>query len=234
MKLKSIIFYLAGALAFTGVSCQQSGTKSVKLETVIDSASYAVGMQMGENIKQNLKEIPGGDSMNIDAIAAAFLASVNGEDLMLSMEDGELVIRKYFQGQAEKEAQSNLEKGNAFLEENAKRDGVQTTESGLQYEVIQQGNGPKPKETDKVTVHYHGTLIDGTVFDSSVEKGKPATFPVNGVIKGWIEGLQLMPIGSKYKFYIPSDLAYGERGSGNRIPPNTVLIFEVELLDIVK
>ena len=122
--------------------------------------------------------------------------------------------------------------GNVFLAENAKREEVTTTVSGLQYEVLSEGKGDSPKATDEVTVHYHGTLIDGSVFDSSVERGQPATFPVNGVIPGWIEALQLMKPGAKYKLFIPSDLAYGERGAGQKIGPNSTLIFEVELISI--
>ncbi|MEM7697499.1 MAG: FKBP-type peptidyl-prolyl cis-trans isomerase, partial [Verrucomicrobiota bacterium] len=119
-----------------------------------------------------------------------------------------------------------------FLEDNAKKDGVTTTSSGLQYEVITEGDGAKPAATDTVTVHYHGTLIDGTVFDSSVERGQPTSFPLNRVISGWTEGLQLMPTGSKYRFTIPSDLAYGDRGAGTDIPPGATLVFEVELIKI--
>ena len=124
--------------------------------------------------------------------------------------------------------------GEAFLAANKKKDGVKATESGLQYEVIKEGKGAKPKATDTVKVHYHGTLIDGTVFDSSVEREEPAQFPVNRVIKGWTEALQLMQVGDKYRLVIPSDLAYGESGAGGDIGPNAVLVFEVELLDIVK
>jgi FKBP-type peptidyl-prolyl cis-trans isomerase FklB len=125
-------------------------------------------------------------------------------------------------------------KGKEFLEKNGKREGVTTTVSGLQYEVMKMGSGDKPKETDEVTVHYHGTLTDGKVFDSSVERGEPATFPLNGVIKGWTEALQLMPIGSKFKIFLPSDLAYGAQGAGEMIGPNETLVFEVELLKISK
>jgi len=133
------------------------------------------------------------------------------------------------------EAQYNDNKvaGQNFLAENAKKEGVITTASGLQYEVIKKGNGPLPKDTDKVKVHYHGTLVDGTVFDSSVDRGQPAEFGVTQVIKGWVEGLQLMPVGSKYKFYIPQELAYGSQSQG-QIKPFSTLIFEVELLEIVK
>jgi FKBP-type peptidyl-prolyl cis-trans isomerase FklB len=128
----------------------------------------------------------------------------------------------------------NLEAGKKFLEENAKKPGVKTTASGLQYEVLKDGSGAKPTLQSKVKVHYHGTLIDGKVFDSSVNRGEPITFPLNGVIQGWQEGVQLMPVGSKYRFYIPYNLAYGERGAGANIPPYSALIFDVELLAIEK
>ena len=133
---------------------------------------------------------------------------------------------------AQKAQSANVEAGQKFLAENGKRDGVVTTATGLQYEVLAEGSGDSPKETEQVTVHYHGTLIDGTVFDSSVERGQPATFPVNGVIPGWVEALQLMKPGAKYKLFIPSNLAYGERGAGGSIGPNATLIFEVELISI--
>jgi FKBP-type peptidyl-prolyl cis-trans isomerase len=131
------------------------------------------------------------------------------------------------------EGERNLEAGRVFFEENGKREGVVTLASGMQYQVLTEGQGPKPSATDKVLTHYHGTLLDGSVFDSSVERGEPISFPVNGVIRGWVEALQLMPVGSKWKLFIPADLAYGERGAGGRIGPNQALIFEVELLDIV-
>jgi FKBP-type peptidyl-prolyl cis-trans isomerase FklB len=127
---------------------------------------------------------------------------------------------------------ANLKAGEDFLEENKKRDAVHTTESGLQYEVLTEGSGPKPKATDKVKCHYHGTLIDGTIFDSSVQRGQPATFPLNMVIKGWTEALQLMPVGSKYRLFLHPTLAYGERQTGSVIGPNSTLIFDVELLGI--
>ena len=133
-----------------------------------------------------------------------------------------------------KKEKSELQSGKDFFAENSKRKDVVTLASGLQYEIITEGNGPKPGPTDKVKTHYHGTLLNGTVFDSSVERGTPLSFPVNRVIKGWTEALQLMPVGSKWKLYIPSHLAYGERGAGAKIKPNAALIFEVELIDIEK
>ncbi|HVM90143.1 MAG TPA: FKBP-type peptidyl-prolyl cis-trans isomerase [Puia sp.] len=141
------------------------------------------------------------------------------------------IADKLFQLKNEKAA-ANLKAGGDFLEKNKQKDGVVVLASGLQYEVMTTGNGPKPLVTDKVTCHYHGTLIDGTVFDSSVKRGRPATFPLNMVIKGWTEGLQLMPAGSKWRFFIPPHLGYGDRQVGSYISPNSTLIFEVELLDI--
>lgn len=155
-----------------------------------------------------------------------------------SREEVKTAVAKRLQEQAVKkhdeEAQANLDKGEAFLAENAKKDGVMTTDSGLQYEVMTAGEGDNPTAQDKVTVNYKGTLIDGTVFDSSYDRGEPVTFPLSNVIKGWTEGVQLMKPGAKYKFFIPSELAYGERGAGGRIGPNEALVFEVELLEVEK
>ncbi len=231
---KGIIYFLAIAFVVAATSCQQGGTKSVKLESNIDSVSYAIGILVGANNLQQLKNAPGGSELNKDVMAAAFtIASTEGEAKMTE-EEAQSVVQNFFQAQGKKEAQENLEKGNSFLEENAKRPGITTTESGLQYEVLTEGTGPKPTAEDRVRVHYHGTLIDGTVFDSSVERGEPAVFGVGQVIPGWTEALQLMPVGSKWKIYLPASIAYGERGAGQDIGPNSALIFEVELLEIVK
>lgn len=231
----SINFLLALVMIFTAASCQNTGTKSVKLETNLDSVSYAIGMLVGANNLQQLKNAPGGEQMNKEVMAAAFaIASAEGETV-ISDEEANTIVRNFFTAQGQKEAQDNLEKGNAFLEENGKRPGVTTTESGLQYEVLTEGTGAKPTAEDRVRVHYHGTLIDGTVFDSSVERGEPAVFGVSQVIPGWTEALELMPVGSKWKIYLPASIAYGERGGpGGGIGPNEALIFEVELLEIVK
>lgn len=232
---KSINYLLALIIIIAAASCQQSGTKNVKLETNIDSVSYAIGMLVGANNLQQLKNAPGGDKMNKDVMASAFAISSTEGETVLSDEEANTIVRNFFTAQGKVVAQENLEKGNAFLEENGKRPGVTTTESGLQYEVLTEGTGPKPTATDRVRVHYHGTLIDGTVFDSSVERGEPAVFGVNQVIPGWTEALELMPVGSKWKIYLPSNIAYGERGGpGGAIGPNEALIFEVELLEIVK
>lgn len=230
----AILFIAIVAMMIAATSCQPGGKADVKLETRVDSVSYAIGVLVGANNKKQLEGAPGNSEMNIEAMAQAFRTSSLGEEVKISEEDANALIQKFFMEENDREAQENLEAGNKFLEENGKREGVTTTESGLQYEVLTEGTGEKPAATDQVRVHYHGTLIDGTVFDSSVEKGEPVVFGVNRVIKGWSEALQLMPVGSKWKIYIPADLAYGERGAGDDIGPNAALVFEVELLEIVK
>ncbi|OFX33437.1 MAG: peptidylprolyl isomerase [Bacteroidetes bacterium GWF2_42_66] len=200
----------------------------------MDSASYALGVLIGQNNKQQMDMTPGAKELNIDLLMAAMEKSLKGEEVVINAEAANTLIRNYFEGISKQEAQKNLEAGKAFLETNKAKQGVVTLPSGLQYEVLKEGNGPKPTAEDKVKCHYHGTTIDGKVFDSSVDRGEPAEFPVNGVIPGWIEALQLMPVGSKWKLYIPAELAYGERGAGADIGPNSALVFEVELLEIVK
>ncbi|MDD2381618.1 MAG: FKBP-type peptidyl-prolyl cis-trans isomerase [Mariniphaga sp.] len=204
------------------------------MDTPADSAGYAIGILIGTNNKEQIKNAPGGSTINLETMVAAFRAASMEEEGKMTMEQAEQFIRTFFESEGAKEGQANLEPGNAFLEENKKREGVHTTASGLQYEILSEGTGPKPEASDRVRVHYHGTLIDGTVFDSSVDSGQPAVFGVGQVIPGWTEALQLMPEGSKWKVYIPSNLGYGERGAGAEIGPNSTLIFEVELLEIVK
>lgn len=230
---KSILFLLVLGLIVAATSCQQGGTGNVKMETSVDSVSYAIGVLVGANNKKQLENAPGSDEMSMEIMAAAFRAASLGEEPKITEEDANAMVQRFFQEAGNREAQANLEEGNAFLEENGKREGVTTTESGLQYEVMTEGNGAKPTTEDRVRVHYHGTTIDGTVFDSSVDNGQPAVFGVTQVIKGWTEVLQLMPVGSKWKVFIPANLAYGERGAGGDIGPNAALIFEVELLEIV-
>jgi FKBP-type peptidyl-prolyl cis-trans isomerase FklB len=181
------------------------------------------------------------DTLNIDLFKKGFFNELAYGKSHFTEMTADAYLRQVFdKTKAKKDAEANeigaqnLEKEKAFLNGNSQKENVTTLESGLQYEIIKEGNGPKPAATDKVKVSYHGTLLDGTVFDSSVERGDTATFRVNGVIKGWQEALQLMPTGSKWKLYIPSDLAYGSRGQGNDIGPNETLIFDVELVDIVK
>lgn len=197
------------------------------LETEMEKVSYSLGVSVANSVKAQ-----GLQSIDAKAVGKAFEDVFEGKELVISEEEANVILQEYFQKLANKALEENQAAGKEFLIENAKRDGVVTTASGLQYEVLAQGIGASPKATDEVTVHYHGTLTDGRVFDSSVDRGQPATFPVNGVIPGWIEALQLMNVGSKYKLYIPSDLAYGERGAGQMIGPNSTLIFEVELISI--
>ena len=158
---------------------------------------------------------------------------INESALEMSYDEAKEIMNDFFSKLQEDRLEMNIKAGEEFLAINGKRPGVVTLPSGLQYEILKEGNGAKPKATDQVKCHYHGTLIDGTVFDSSVERGQPATFGVNQVIPGWVEALQLMPVGSKWKLFIPSNLAYGPAGAGQTIEPNSTLVFEVEILDIV-
>lgn len=201
-----------------------------ELATVEAKVSYGIGRQMGEQLASS-----GIDGLELDHVAAGLREAFGGEESRLT--DMELheafeVIQQRLAEKQQAQHQVAIDAGNAYLEDNAKKEGVTVTESGLQYEVLAEGDGEKPAATDKVRVHYHGELISGEVFDSSVQRGQPAEFPVNGVIKGWVEALQLMPAGSKWRLTIPQDLAYGERGAGS-IPPYSVLVFEVELLAIL-
>ncbi len=193
----------------------------------MDKLSYALGMSMASNLMNSgLREI------DVDSFVKAFTEIMNNKTPSISHQEANQILQDYFSKQQDEMLNKNLETGNAFLEENSKKENVTILPSGLQYEILTEGSGVKPKATDKVKCHYHGTLIDGTVFDSSVQRGQPAVFGVNQVIKGWVEALQLMTVGSKWRLFIPSNLAYGENGAGNSIEPNTALIFEVELLGI--
>lgn len=217
------------------VSCQPGcGSSDVKLTSQADSASYALGMMIGTQQAGGLDQAPGGKDLCKRTIVAAFAGAINGEDAQMTEEEAYQVIQAYFEAAQNKVGEANIAEGEAFLTANAKKDGVVTTESGLQYRVITEGTGAKPTLESTVSCHYTGKLLNGTVFDSSVERGQPAEFPVNGVIAGWTEALQMMSVGSKWELFIPSGLAYGERGAGADITPNSTLIFEVELLDIVK
>ena len=223
--MKNKLFIFGIAVAF--IACNQTSYDNVKLNTQMDSVSYSLGVSVANNLKSS-----GFDSIETHAYASAFSDVYKGNEVIINEEDANMLLQEYYFELSQKKSQEAISIGQAFLDENAKNEGVITTASGLQYEVIINGTGATPIETDEVTVHYHGTLLDGTVFDSSVDRGQPATFPVNGVIPGWVEALQLMNVGSKYKLYIPSNLAYGERGAGGSIGPNETLIFEVELLSI--
>ncbi len=204
---------------------------STQYKTNEELVSYGIGRQMGDQLASNPF-----DGVSPEAVAQGVMDALKGVDMPFGNEQMQAAFEAInAQMQAKEAEQSKVlaAAGEAFLAENAKKDGVTVTASGLQYEVITQGNGEVPTADKAVRVHYHGELVDGTVFDSSVSRGQPAEFPVTGVIKGWVEALQLMPIGSKWKLYIPHDLAYGERGAGAAIPPFAALVFEVELLDIL-
>ena len=219
--MKKVSVLVATAIVAMGAMFTSCGGShpSASLKTAVDSASYAIGVSTGAGYKENLKTLPG-EEANVDDLIAGFIQAIKGDSAALKMtpEEAQRYLQTYFVEAQNREAQENKEAG----------------ESGLQYQVITEGTGAKPTETDKVKVHYTGTLLDGTKFDSSLDRGEPAEFGVNQVIKGWTEGLQIMPVGSKYIFWIPSELAYGERGAGRDIKPNSVLKFEVELLEIVK
>lgn len=193
-----------------------------------DKVSYCLGLSIASNLITS-----GVKTISVDPFVEALDAAFNGKMPDISPEEANAILQEYFTNLQNEQAGKAIEEGKLFLEENSKKEGIVTLESGLQYEVITTGNGETPKGTDSVKCHYHGTLIDGTVFDSSVRRGEPAVFPVNGVIRGWVEALQLMTVGSKWKLFVPADLAYGAQGAGNLIGPHSTLIFEVELLNIV-
>jgi len=228
------VLLLAGALLLAGCKPGDStdaAKPSPALDTDAARASYGLGYNIAANVRTQY-----GEALD----AAAFRAGLDDRfaDATMRVSEEQVLaglsaLNSARESARVSEGEHNLEAGKAFFAENAKREGVVTLPSGLQYEVLKEGSGPKPSSSDQVVTHYHGTLLDGSVFDSSVERGEPITFPVNGVIRGWVEALQLMPVGSKWKLFIPADLAYGERGAGGRIGPNQALIFEVELLDIV-
>jgi len=227
-KMKKLIFAAITA-AFTSLMIAAEPAPTLKDDK--DKASYGYGMNIGQNLKRQ------GIEINPDLLAAGLKAVLNGEKTVITDEEARQAMMAFQQEmqskrmeKQKKEGEENKKKGDEFLAENKKKEGVQTTASGLQYKVITMGKGPKPKADDTVKTHYRGTLIDGTEFDSSYKRGEPATFPVNGVIKGWTEALQMMPVGSKWQLFIPSDLAYGPGGRG--IPPNSTLLFDIELLGI--
>lgn len=208
-------------------------TPEKKIELKDDKAkeSYSVGYQFGQNLKKLETDL------DAEVLSAAIRDALSGKESRLTDEEMRAAVASLqertvaaMQASIKEKAQKNLAEGEKFLAENKTKEGVKTTDSGLQYKVLEEGEGPSPKAGDTVTVHYRGTLVDGTEFDSSYQRGEPATFPLTGVIPGWTEALQLMKKGSKWVLFIPSELAYGERGAGNRIPPNSTLIFEVEMI----
>ena len=199
--------------------------------TDAEKASYGIGLQMGEQLKANPFE-----GLNLHSVFEGMKDAYSGEAMRVEIPEIQAAFEKInaeIQARREEESKVLAAEGVSFLEENAKRAEITVTESGLQYEVVTTGEGDKPAADSKVRVHYHGTLINGTVFDSSYDRGEPAEFPVNGVIAGWTEALQLMPAGSKWRLYIPHELAYGERGAGASIAPFSALVFDVELLEVL-
>lgn len=236
------------ALAVMSVAaCQQEKKEEAKteapavaMESQEQKQAYALGASLGMYLERNLTAQEELDvKLDRELLMTGFQDSLAGkskiekEEVQTLLKALDATVREKQQAKAKADAEASLAAGQKYLEENGKKDGVVTTESGLQYEVLTAAEGDKPAATDTVKVHYHGTFIDGSTFDSSVDRGEPMTFPLNGVISGWTEGVQLMSVGSKYKFTIPANLAYGPNGS-SRIPGNSVLVFEVELLEIVK
>jgi FKBP-type peptidyl-prolyl cis-trans isomerase len=230
MQIKSLVVTLVAGSLFFG-SCNTFKSSKIELKTLADSAAYAIGIDIGNNIKKNLPTAPGGKDLDQKIILAAFTSALKGDSSQIPTVKIQSVTQSYFMKAQQLDAGKATEAGKKFLADNGKRAEVKTTASGLQYEIIKEGTGPKPLATDTVLVNYKGTTIEGEEFDSSKE---PVKFPANQVIPGWTEALQLMPVGSKWKLVIPSALAYGERGAGAKIKPNAVLVFEVELLEIKK
>lgn len=218
-----ICLIFAATLGFTTTVLAQ------ELETQKEKFSYTMGYQMGLSLQRP------GVKLDQRILVQAIRDALNGVDPKLSRSDMDAAIaeqRAILEGERQEKAAANLAHANEFLKENKKREAVKETDTGLQYEVLREGDGAQPTAADTVVVHYEGSLTDGSVFDSSYERGNPATLPLNGVIKGWQEGMKMMKEGAKYKLYIPADLAYGESGAGKRIGPSEALIFEVELIEI--
>lgn len=239
MKRFGIVMFglvLAAAYVWAQAPPAQPQPVEVPLKTNVDQASYAIGLNISRTLKAQ------GLELSLEALLLGIRDSFAGgkprltdQQMQAALQTFEREMSAKIQQQRQQSGEKNKVEGQAFLAQNAKKQGVVTLPSGLQYQVLQKGNGPSPKLNDTVRTHYHGTLIDGTVFDSSVERGQPATFPVGGVIRGWTEALQLMRVGDKWRLFLPSELAYGPDGAGEPggpIGPNAVLVFEVELLGI--
>lgn len=242
--MRMMKFFVVAFVILALSSCANNSVTNKELNSKVDSVSYAIGVNMASQMRISFTEV------NEDLFIQGFKNGLDSSNLKIEVSKVNGIVRDYMMkkqmAEQKKQQEENLKKievefadvkkaGENFLVENKTKEGVQTTESGLQYIVLKEGAGEKPSGTSRVKVHYHGTLTDGTVFDSSVERGKPSEFGVNGVIKGWTEGLQLMPVGSKYKFFIPQELAYGAfPRQGGKVRPFDALVFEVELVEIVK
>jgi FKBP-type peptidyl-prolyl cis-trans isomerase FklB len=233
MKLLKNIFviFVLTTICISSADAQKKKKKKKSktgFETQIDSVSYALGLMIAPNLKAG-----GLVDLNYELYNQAIQDFLKENDLLIAEDNAREIVNGYVMKEMKQQAVANLEMVNKFLEENKKKKGIITTESGLQYEILKEGEGESPALSDNITAHYHGTLMDGTVFDSSVDRGEPVQFPVDGVIKGWTEALQLMKVGGKWKLYIPPDLGYGEKAPpGSKIEPNALLIFEVELISI--
>jgi FKBP-type peptidyl-prolyl cis-trans isomerase FklB len=235
MKPKYIFFLVIAAVCF---QCDGQNKKTttasasgVALKNKADSVGYSLGYNLGEFLKANgVKDLPA--DVNVELMVKAVKLALSNEKSPLTREQCSMAINSFVENKRTESVSKNKETGAKFLEENKKKPGVVALPSGLQYQVITMGTGPKPTANDRVQVHYHGTLIDGTVFDSSMDRGEPIVHNANGFIAGWNEALLLMPTGSKWKLFIPSDLAYGDAGAGPQIPPGSTLIFDIELLKV--
>ena len=235
--IRIVVWASVGIIFWASTACNNGELPSnSSLSTFEDSVSYAIGLNIGNDLKNS-----GDFTFAAGLLSRGIMDAVNEEDASLTMEEAQGIVMSFQQRMMAKQqedqmkkAQENKATGDAFLAENKSKEGVQTTESGLQYKVLTEGNGPSPTAQDKVSVHYEGRLINGEVFDSSIQRGMPVEFSVGGVIRGWTEALQLMKKGSKWQLYIPGELAYGPQGSPPNIGPNETLIFDVELLDIVR
>lgn len=228
MKKHILSLTLLGGVLFYA-SCQQTENKSSKLENELDSVSYSLGVSVAQNLKMS-----GMEEINADLFAQGIEDMMKTDTPQIIPAVADQLINSYLTSLRTRASEKSKKESEDFLAENKEKEGIQTTESGLQYEIIQQGSGQSPDENDQVTVHYTGKTVNGNIFDSSVERGEPVTFNVGQVIPGWTEGLQLMQEGGKARFYIPSDLAYGTRGAGPDIPPHSALIFDVELITVEK
>lgn len=242
MRIVRVIIASVAAVGMMAVtSCNTTKTvvaPPVSQEPVmvseLDTVSYALGVNIGINLKENLKTFPDGP-VNMEVFTDILVKALKGDTtLMMNSENAQNRIQQYVMAVQQRETEALKAEGEKFLAENKTKEGVVTTESGLQYKVLTEGSGDKPTEADRVKVHYTGKLLDGTVFDSSVQRGEPTTFGVTQVIRGWQEVLQLMPVGAKYLVWIPSELAYGANGAGQMIKPHATLEFEVELLEIIQ
>ncbi len=228
MKLSRLLLTGAGLGLVALSACDKIPGSQPKLSSAKDSLSYAIGVSIGRGMKSQGVDTLVDATMLQNTVASA----IKGDSMQMTDAQANQFIQQYFMQLQTKKVSTNMESGKKFLDDNRKKSGVQTTSSGLQYVVMKEGTGPQPKATDSVTVHYVGTTSGGKEFDSSVKRGEPATFVLNQVIPGWTEGVQLMKEGAKYKFFVPSELGYGPQGSPPVIEPNSVLVFEVELLKV--